>query len=456
MSQQQAAPGGPQQLPPVWAIVIPVFIELVLTFSVFFSDSFFLSRISDAVAASVGTTIPIFMVCVLVAMMMAQGASNAAGQFNGAGQTKESGRIYCAVLVVNAVLGLLTALAMGFGASVIAKGLGLTGDEHGHAVAFMSAIAPALIFIGLKYALGSVFVSRGQTVWTMFGGVVAIAVNIALNIVFQRAGMGIEGVALATILAQVAVILFYVVVMLTKVKSPHEWRAFFAAPAEPIRNVLRIGVPSVVQPVSAELAMLVIAAAAVHLGTEAMAARVYVMNLATVAICWAAAVSIGNQVLVAILVGAGQPQAANAVLMSNLRIAVVGSLLIALALWASGGTLVGIFTQDPKIIAISTDLLVLAILLEPARSLGTLSSFALKAAGDANYPASVGLGVTWLVAVPLAVYLCLYSGLGMAGLWVGLVVDETLRGMINFRRWQSGRWQSKALTMPTSSAKEAL
>ncbi len=445
MSQQQTSPSGAQQLPPVWAIVIPVFIELVLTFSVFFSDSFFLSRISDAVAASVGTTIPIFMVCVLVAMMMAQGASNAAGQFNGAGQAKEAGRIYCAALVVNAGLGLLAALAMGLGATAIAAGLGLAGDEQRHAVEFMSAIAPALVFIGLKYALGAVFVSRGQTVWTMFGGVVAIAVNIALNIVFQRAGMGIEGVALATILAQVAVIAFYVVVMLTKVKSPHEWRAFVAAPAQPIRSVLRIGVPSVVQPVSAELAMLVIAAAAVHLGTEAMAARVYVMNLATLAICWAAAVSIGNQVLVAILVGAGQPQAAHAVFMSNLRVAVVGSLVIALALWASGATLVGIFTQDPTIIAISMDLLVLAILLEPARSFGTLSSFALKATGDANYPAAVGLAVTWLVAVPLAVYLCLYSGLGMAGLWVGLVVDETLRGTINFLRWRSGTWQGKAL-----------
>jgi surfactin synthase thioesterase subunit len=136
MSQSKASSG--QQLPPVWAIVIPVFIELLLTFSAFFSDSFFLSRISDAVAASVGTTIPIFVVCVLITMMMAQGASNAAGQFNGAGQPKEAGRIYCAALAVNAVLGLAAALVMGLGATAIANLLGLAGDDQRYAVAFMA------------------------------------------------------------------------------------------------------------------------------------------------------------------------------------------------------------------------------------------------------------------------------------------------------------------------------
>ena len=441
------APASPfKKLPSVWAIALPVFMELLLTFSVFFSDSFFLSHLSDTVAASVGTTIPIFMVCVLVSMMMAQGASNVAGQFNGAGQHQGAGKTYCAALIINSALGLLTALFMGFGAPFIAEAMGLTNDAHLYAATFMASVAPALFFIGLKYALGAVFISKGETVWTMFGGVVAMTANIGFNVVFQEMDMGISGVALATILAQVLVIGFYGIVMTRNSKGTYCWQAFMDAPLGSMGTVLRIGIPSVIQPVSAELAMLVIAGAAVRLGTAAMAARVYVMNLATLAICWSAAVSIGNQVLIAILVGGRQPEVANKVLKSNLRIAIAGSLIIATALWAWGTPLIGIFTHDPKIVSISLDLLLIAVLLEPFRSFGTVSSFALKAAGDATYPAAVGLVVTWLVAVPVALYLSLFTAMGMGGLWIGLLIDEGLRGTINFRRWLTGVWQHRTVT----------
>jgi len=445
MSKPTPSAAPSQQLPPVWAIVIPVFIELVLTFSIFFSDSYFLSRISDQVAAGVGTVIPIFMVCVLVFMMMAQGASNVAGQFLGAGKPEQAGQAYCAALLINTVLGGVAALALSLGATTVAGALGLAGETQVHGAAFLHAIAPALLLISVKYGLACVFVSHGKTVWNMFGGLIAIAVNIGLNIRYQRMGMGIEGVALATILAQVAVIVFYVAVIALRMHVTYHWSRFVRAMALPVRTVLRIGVPSVVMPVSSELAMLVIAAAAVHLGTEAMAARVYVMNLATVAICWAAAVSIGNQVLVAILTGARQPMAADAVLRRNLVIAIAGSLVIAGLLRLAGPQLVGIFTQDARIIAISLDLLTIGLVLEAARSFGTLTSFALKAAGDANFPALVGVSVTWCVAVPLALYLCLYTGAGMAGLWIGLAVDEGLRGAINFMRWNAGVWQTKSV-----------
>jgi len=435
-----------QQMPPVWAIVIPVFIELLLTFSIFFSDSYFLSRLSDQAAASVGTVIPIFMVFVLVFMMMAQGASNVAGQFIGAGKPEEVSRVYCAAIVINLLLGAVTALVVGQTAPQIAAGLGLEGAELLDAANFLHYIAPAMLLISVKYGLACVFVSQGKTIWNMFGGLLAIVANIGLNLLFQQRGMGIYGVALATILAQALVIVFYLAVIVSSGLARYRWSAFLSAPGVPLRTVLRIGVPSVVQPVSSELAMLVIAAAAVRLGTEAMAARVYVMNLATLAICWAAAVSIGNQVLVAILAGAGQPQAADATLRKNLRIAIAGSLIIAAALRAFGPQLIGVFTTDPKVIEISLGLLTIGLVLEAARSFGTLTSFALKAAGDANFPALVGVGTTWLVAVPLALYLCLATSAGMAGLWIGLAVDEGLRGTINYLRWNSGIWQGRSVT----------
>jgi putative MATE family efflux protein len=426
----------------VGAILVPVFVELLLTFSVFFSDSYFLSRISDEAAAGVGTVIPLFMVCVLVFMMMAQGASNLAGQFLGGGQDDQRARTYCAALVINVLLGAGASLTLGLGADRIAATLGLEGGAKGYAADFMLYIAPALFLIGVKYALACAFVSQGKTVWNMFGGLIAIAANIALNVMFARMQMGLFGVALATILAQAAVIAFYLTIVTAALRVRYDWPAFLRRPGAPLYGVLRLGVPSAIQPVSSEIAMLVVATAAVRLGVEAMAARMYVMNLVTVAICWAAAVSIANQVQIAILVGARRPEAADAVFRRNLGIAMVGSLAIAMLARLFASSLLGVFTRDPRVLDIGVGLLTVGILWEAARSFSKLSSFALKAAGDASFPAMVGVGVTWLVGVPLALSLCLFSGLGMTGLWIGLVVDEGLRGAINYLRWHSGAWNA--------------
>jgi putative MATE family efflux protein len=432
-------------LPSIWAIAAPVFIELLLTFSVFFSDSFFLSRMSDEVAASVGAVIPLFMICVLIFTMMAQGASNVASQFLGARQAQGVARVYCAALVINSALGLGAAVAMGFCAHSMAAVLGLDEIAQAHAADFMIYIAPALVLISIKCALACVFVSQGKTLWNLLGGVLAIVVNIVCNVLFHEFRMGIFGVALATLFSQLAVIGLYGAVAPRAMRVRYDWADFWRNRRACVQSVLRTGMPSVIQPVSSELAMLVLAAAAVRLGVEALAARVYVMNLATLAICWAAAISIGNQVLVSILAGARQPQAADETLHKNLKIALAGSVLIAIALRLFGEQLLGLFTTDPKIIGLGVQLLTITILLEAARAFGTLSGFALKAAGDANFSAVVGVAVTWLVAVPLGVYLCLYAGVGMAGLWIGLAVDEGLRGVINYLRWKSGLWQGKSV-----------
>jgi Na+-driven multidrug efflux pump len=46
----------------------------------------------------------------------------------------------------------------------------------------------------------------------------------------------------------------------------------------------------------------------------------------------------------------------------------------------------------------------------------------------------------WCVMVPLAWLLGLKLGLGLVGVWVALLADEWLRGLLMYRRWRSRRW----------------
>ena len=46
----------------------------------------------------------------------------------------------------------------------------------------------------------------------------------------------------------------------------------------------------------------------------------------------------------------------------------------------------------------------------------------------------------WCVWVPLAWFLGLKLGLGLAGVWIAMLTDEWLRGLLMYRRWKSRKW----------------
>jgi putative MATE family efflux protein len=446
MSEMQNKAENPLFRLTIWMIAIPIFVDFLLTFSVFFTDSFFLSRISDTAAASVGSMIPVFMVAVLLFMMIAQGGSNVAGQFLGAQQTDKVEDTYTGTLFINTMAGLATGLLFFFGSSAISKAMGLSGDAFTFADTYLHYISLALVVMAMKYALASVFISQGKTVWNMYAGILVNVLNIGLNILFLYGlEMGIFGVILATTISQIVVLLFFWFVIKRQFQVPYNWSRLFRNFSQTVKPVLAIGLPSAVQPISTELGMLVISAMAVQLGEEAMAARTYVMNLLTLAICWAASIAIGNQVLVAHRVGAQLHEDAKKVLASNLVIAMAGSGGIAIVLYLLSNVLIGIFTDNETILEAGAKLLLVGLLLEPLRSLSTMTGYALKATGDAVFPAAWSIVATWAVAIPFAYYFGLKLEYGIVGLWLGLVIDEGVRGGINYYRWLSNKWMKMGI-----------
>jgi Na+-driven multidrug efflux pump len=69
----------------------------------------------------------------------------------------------------------------------------------------------------------------------------------------------------------------------------------------------------------------------------------------------------------------------------------------------------------------------------------------LKATGDTHYPFFLAVIVQWAVMLPAAYLLCFTAGLGLAGIWIAIAIDEMLRCVFLYARWRSGKWQSKAL-----------
>ncbi|KZL09096.1 Multidrug resistance protein NorM [Pseudovibrio axinellae] len=426
----------------IQSIAIPIFIDMILTFSMFFVDTLFLSQISDEAAAGVGTTIPVFVICVILFLMTSQGAANVASQRLGAGKAETLPAVYGAALVIALGLGVVVVFVVSGLMPLVFSQLGMPGDTGSFAGIYLRFISIALVFYGLRTVIGAVCMTQGRPDINMYVGITSAALNIPLNFFFMFSlGLGIYGVILATILAQVVAVALGAFFIFARLKVRISPVAAFTQGANTIKVALRFGLPAAVQPISAELLMLAVAFAAVQLGTVEMAARIYVMNFMTIAICWSSAWSIGNQIVLAGAVGGGNHDGAHELMHRHLLKGVLSTLLIVAVLWAFGKPLLGLFTQSPEIIQLGLVLMALSLIHEPLKAAAMIISFSLKASGDTVYPAQVSVAVNWLISLPVAYLLAFESGLGIVGLWLALILDELLRSTINYLRWRKGGWR---------------
>ena len=192
---------------------------------------------------------------------------------------------------------------------------------------------------------------------------------------------------------------------------------------------------------------------AIGLGATALATRTYVLSFVTVtSVLLSLALGVGTQIAISHRIGAGRLEEANAELYRALLYAMSGSGAIALLLAVFHRPLLGFLTEDAEIVRQAAPLFALGIVVEMGRAVNIVVGGALRSSGDAKFTALVGGSLMCGVGVPCAYLVGGALGLGLIGVWMAMAIDETLRGVVNYRRWRSGRWRSTSALGPARSS----
>ena len=75
-----------------------------------------------------------------------------------------------------------------------------------------------------------------------------------------------------------------------------------------------------------------------------------------------------------------------------------GWLALVVALQVLHRPILGLFSQDPRVLEMAGSVLLVAIVFEPGRNLNTIIIPALKGAGDVRFPIYVGIASMWTIA----------------------------------------------------------
>ncbi len=426
----------------------PIFIEGMTGGLVTLTDVWFLSQISDEVAASVGMIGAVLTLGYFVLPQFTSAGGSVAAQYLGAKKEEYATPTYIATLLIGLVMGGVLAAGIFSGAGSIGSWLGLNSAGNEYSRQYLSVIAFNFILVGLRSSYSAILSANTLTKWNMASAIVTNVLNIGLCYSFiNGAGpfpkLGIPGVALATLISYFVgfAVYFYLVHFRLRVSfRPKKWLGKIRTVIGPI---LKVGLPSAMEPFSWTVQNFVVSVIIIKLGVAAMSANTYVLRLIFLDLTVSWALTAAGQIIISHQFGSKNYDEVNKTYLRILRYATAFAFVNILLYLVFSDQILSVFTHDPQIKQIGFWLLVLSLFIEPIRSVNILGGVVLKTVGDGKFSVVMAMVFMWGL-IPLLL-LASFWGWGIIGFWCCLLFDEAVRAGLNLWRWTQGKWRQRSV-----------
>ncbi|MBM0046151.1 MATE family efflux transporter [Anaerococcus sp. mt242] len=294
-------------------------------------------------------------------------------------------------------------------------------------------LAMTSLMLGTLRAFGfvkiAVKVSVINTVLVILGNSTIVIFNLG----------GISYIAIATLVSRLLGMLLTFFTLKSKIPELFDFKeSFRKIPLK--KEILTLGIPSAMEQISYNFSQTIITAIIASLGTIAVSSKIYTQTITSFIFSIGVAAGVaGNLVIGNYYRNKDFEKIKNFGVINANRISLIaGGVNLILALL--GRFLVGIFTKDPEITEIVTQLLFFQILLDPMRVSNEILVNSLNVLKDVKFPVIVGIVTTYILVIPLSYLLVNKLGMDLRAVWIIFILDEALRRLLFTLRFKSGKW----------------
>jgi len=327
-------------------------------------------------------------------------------------------------------------------------------------VATLGSAYLSVLFLGIftmveLWVVISSFQACGNSLTPMILMVGVNIVNIILNPLlifglFGLPGFGVAGSALATILSRGAGFVIGMLLLVgysSHITFPKTWSLDLPL----IWRLLTVAIPNSVQSGLRSGTFLVMMAFVAGYGTAAISGYGIAERLELIALMPGFAIATATAVIVGQNLGANQPHRAEEGVKLGLMFYGAIMLVVSVCYYVFAAQLIAFFdpggTSVPTGVsyfhAVTPFYLVMAV--------SIILSFALNGAGDTKKPMFATLVSMVLIQIPLAYFLPHYTGLGIMGIWIAVIVGIIVQAVLLTFMYRSGSWKRIALKIPTDN-----
>jgi MATE family multidrug resistance protein len=203
-----------------------------------------------------------------------------------------------------------------------------------------------------------------------------------------------------------------------------------------LMRLVRLGFPAAAQ-VTLELGVFAAASAlAGRLDAVSLASHQITLNLASLTFMVPLGLASAGAVRVGHAVGRRDAPAASRAGWTALLLGAAFMSSAAVAFVGVPGLLIGVFTSNALVLALTTRLLLVAGMVQLFDGVQGVSTGILRGLGDTRTAMLANLAGHWLVGLPVGYVLCFWQGWGVIGLWVGLSLGLSAVAVVLVGVWR--------------------
>jgi len=427
-------------------LAIPMMLEMSMESVFAVVDIAFVSILGTDAIAAVGITEALITVLYAVAVGLGMGVTAMVARRIGAQEREAAARVTGQAIWIGAALSLMIAIPGIIYAADMLRLMGASDVVVETGSGFTAVLLGGSSSILYLFILNAAFRGAGDANVALRSLWLANGLNIVLDpcLIFGLGPfpeMGVTGAAVATTIGRSIGVIYQLWYLFDgRGRLKFRLRNLAIAP-KVILRMLVISAGGVGQFLIATSSWIIVMRIVALYGSTAVAA--YTIGLRIFEFIWLPSWGLGNAAatLVGQNLGANKPERAQESTWRAARYNLVFMVTIGVLLVVLAPGIAGLFSDDPDVLRYGTDCLRILAVGIPMYAIGMIVTQALNGAGDTVSPTLINFVCFWVLQIPLAYWLATDVSLGPNGVFIAIVVSESLVTILSVIVFRSGRWK---------------
>ena len=411
-------------------------------------DSLMVSSMGASAVAAVGlTTQPKFMGLALFFAMNVS-VSALVARRRGEKNQRSANQILLVAILFVIVATVVISSACVMWANEIINFCGSAPETHEPAVIYYRIIMGCMIFNVLSMVINAAQRGSGNTMIAMRTNIVSNVVNIIANYLLIQGhlgfpALGIAGAAIATVFGTVIACIMSFASLFRRdgfVSIYYIMEQQIRPALEPVISIIKLGFSVFIEQILMRVGFMSTAMMAAKMGTNAMAAHQVGMNILGLTFSFGDGMQVAAVALIGRSLGEGSPDKAKAYGKTCRMIGLGISCVLAVVYFFGGEWLYHLFFAEQEIVDIGVMIIRIMIIIVLFQVSQVIYMGCLRGAGDTTYTAIASTISVTIIRTSASYFFGFVMGLGMAGIWMGILADQISRFLFASIRFKQGKW----------------
>ena len=351
-------------------------------------------------------------------------------------------------LVFTAIAGTVVSAVCVYLADPIIRLCGSGADTHEGAVLYFRIIMGGMMFNIISLVINAAQRGSGNTRIAMTTNVTSNLLNIVGNYLligghFGFPALGIKGAAIATVFGTVVACVMSIASLLRKdsfVNIRTMVRDKVRLSLRPVKAIAKLSSSVFLEQLLMRAGFMSTAVMTARLGTEAFAAHQAAMNILSISFSFGDGMQVAAVALIGRSLGEKRPQLARLYGQICQRIGNVISLAVSLFFLLGGRFLYQIYFDESHIVDMGVTLVRVIVLIVIVQIAQVIYMGCLRGAGDVIFTTIASTVSVTIIRTAVSYGMCYVAGLGLVGIWLGILADQISRFLFTSWRFKSGKW----------------